>query len=137
MARNITNSRRCIYSTIRSSIIYNYMETIQMSSNRWMDKEDMVCTHTQTHTDWNITHLWKRMKFCHLHHIDVPECIMLTKQNIGKGDLKVQTSSCKINESGVWNVHCGKQRQELWGILYGEEQRLTMVTILKCIEILN
>ena len=37
---------------VYSSIIYNSqdMEAAQVCIHRWMDKEDMVCTHTQTHT---------------------------------------------------------------------------------------
>ena len=55
-----TNLRRYMHPGVYSSVIYNsqIMEAIQVSINRWMDKEAVVCvctrsracTHTCTHT---------------------------------------------------------------------------------------
>ena len=49
-----TISKRYMHHKVHSIIIYSYqnMEASWGSINRWMDKEDMVYTHTQT--QWNI-----------------------------------------------------------------------------------
>ena len=43
----ITDSQQHMHSNIHSSIIYNCqdVETIQVSSNKWLDKETVVSTH--------------------------------------------------------------------------------------------
>ena len=42
------------------------------------------------------------------------------KKEIGEGDLRVPTSSCKINESLVWNVQCGEHSEWLFNISCGD-----------------
>ena len=53
---NNSNTKRHKHATIYSSTIYSSqdMEATQMSTNRQMDKEDVVCVHTHTHTHTNI-----------------------------------------------------------------------------------
>ena len=55
-----------MHPNAHSSIIYNRqdMEAINVSINRWIDKEDYY-THKHTHTKW-ITQPKRRMKICHL-----------------------------------------------------------------------
>ena len=42
------------------------------------------------------------------------------KKEIGEVDLRVPTSSCKINESLVWNVQCGEHSEWLFNISCGD-----------------
>ena len=58
---------------------------------------------------------------------------------IGERDKDVQNSSCKINESWVRNVQCGKYCQTLCNIFEWQHivTRLILTISLKCIEILN
>ena len=50
------------------------MERAQMSTNRWTDKEEVVCvythTHTHTHTKWNITQPPKKWNLAICNNMD-------------------------------------------------------------------
>ena len=57
-----TNSKKYMHANIHSSIIYNCqdMETAYMSTNRWMNKENVIFMCVYTHTQQNTIHPYTR-----------------------------------------------------------------------------
>lgn len=61
--RGNTSHKRYVCSSVHWSIIYSQGAKIrrnpQVPYDRWVKKEEMVCTHTH-HTEWNITQQYKK-----------------------------------------------------------------------------
>ena len=89
----ITISKRYLYFSIHWCIIYNNqnMETIQVFTDRWMDKEVVILihTHTHTHTIEYYSVMRKIREFCYFQQHGLDPC--LSKINQRKIDKYVQS----------------------------------------------